>query len=330
MKKELLEFLQRKQECLPQQDYPKTSRVHALRSFGEAAYVKRDDELGFGITGTKFRKYRTLISHFLEIGVKEAVVIGGAFSNHILSLSQLLLENGIEPTLFLKGPSPAYVGGNFLFTKMLQGNQSIHWISKQKWGDVQQIALSYAQGKPHAIVIPEGAPLFSAFQGALTLPLDIIRNENELGFAFDNLFLDVGTGYSALAVLLAFAFVEKKTMCQLLLVAGKEDEFMATLSELHKEFEEWLGRKCPYPTHFCLIESSISPSFGSTNKALFEFIVDTARKEGFFLDPIYSAKLFFQAKEMLKRDLQLGKVLLIHSGGALSLAGFSEKLTQLI
>lgn len=326
MANELLEILEKKVDSLPQQNYPKTSRVHALRSFGKDVYVKREDELGFGISGSKFRKYRTLIPFLLERGIKEAVVIGGAFSNHILSISQVLVESGIKPTLFLKGDQPDFVGGNFLFTKCVVESSSIQWIPKQKWKSVMQLAEEYAQGKKQVMVIPEGASLFSAFLGALTLPLDVIRNENELGFSFEHLFLDAGTGYTAIAQLLAFAFLEKKTMCHVLLLAEGEAEFLATLTQLHKQFEEWLGRKCPFPTQFQLHKSTLCPSFGSTNRELFEFIIETARGEGFFLDPIYSAKLFFHAKEMLKRAEVSGNILLIHSGGALSLSGFSDKL----
>ena len=335
MIQEAFEFLQSKLHAVPQFDYPVTSRIHALHSFftasGKPCFVKREDELGFGISGSKFRKYRTLIPYLMQQGIQEACVIGGAFSNHILSLVQLLIENGIQPTLFLKGPAPTANRGNFLFTQLLVPPSAIHWIAKNEWQDVHDDVASYAQKRPNACVIPEGATLFAAFLGALTLPLDITRNEKDVQFTFDHLFLDVGTGYSAAALLLGFAFFKKQTMCHLMLLADTSEAFMRTLRKLHTEFEVWLGTPCPFPTQFRFIESTLLRSFGSTNKKLFECIITYARAEGFFLDPIYSAKLFYQAKELLQVTREIdGKVLFVHSGGALSLSGFQEKFMQIL
>src|ERR1700761_5279772 len=81
--------------------YATHSRVHSLRSFlfsGTTCYVKRDDELGFGVSGSKIRKYCSLIPFFLNQGIQEVVVIGNAYSNHVLSLVQLLIENQLSPT----------------------------------------------------------------------------------------------------------------------------------------------------------------------------------------------------------------------------------------
>lgn len=333
MKRNKLEFLQNKLEAEPHQDYPTKSRIHTLKSFftksHKACFVKRDDELGFGISGCKARKYRMLISDLIAKGYKEAVVIGGAYSNHVLSITQLLIENGITPTLFLKGSVPRETQGNFLFLQMLIRPSAIHWIPKHEWSYVEKLAASYAETRASAVVIPEGAPLFSAFLGALSLPLDIMRNEKESQVRFDHIFLEVGTGYTSIALLLAFAYLEKTTLCHLVLLAETEKEFLMRLHKVHNEFEAWLGCAAPFPTHFCFHNCTIAPSFGSTNQALFDFIVEMARTEGFFLDPIYSSKLFYQTKKLLQNDAQIdGSVLLIHSGGALSLSGFQDKLEQ--
>lgn len=310
-------LLQKKLNEEPQENYPAASRIHPLNSF-PLCYVKRDDELGFGISGGKFRKYRTLIPHILRQN-KDIAIIGGSFSNHVLSLTQLLLEKGIKPHLFLKGSEPAIKQGNFLFLQMLVSSRDIHWVSKDKWAEVESIAAGLGY------VIPEGATLFPAFIGALTLPLDIIRNEQESGFCFDHVFLDAGTGYSAAALLLAYALLEKETHCHILLTADTEGAFLKCLRALHSEFEKWLGIPCPFPSRFTCKKSLLAPSFGSTNKELFDFIIEMARTEGFFLDPVYSGKLFYH----MRHETLRGKSLVVHSGGALTLSGFQDKLVHL-
>ncbi|MBS3905278.1 MAG: hypothetical protein KGZ39_08135 [Simkania sp.] len=311
------------------EDYPVKSRLHPLRSFGKKeahCFVKREDELGFSISGTKFRKYRTLIPFLKRQECNEAVVIGGAYSNHVLSITQLLIENGIKPTLFLKGPLPYQKHGNFRFLQMLIPDSSIHWVPKTNWPKVTQYASAYADGSARTVILPEGATVFPAFLGGLSLPLDILRNEEEHKIEFDHLFIEVGTGFSAAALLLGFAYLKKKTFCHLLLLAGTEEEFLKQLQILHADFERWLGQKCSFPIHFSCESSSLAPSFGSTNSELFQFLIRIAREEGFFLDPIYSGKLFYHAKKKMEANPFSGNILVVHSGGALTLAGFQDQL----
>ncbi len=327
-------FLQDKLGRLSQMPYPVHSRIHPLQSFKHLespVFVKREDELSFGVSGSKFRKYRRLIAYLKEKCVCEAVLIGGAFSNNICGLSSLLIENSIEPTLFLKGPRPVQNTGNYLFSQMLVPFSSFHWIESGKWKNVHDLAQNYISTKTGAILIPEGAALFPSLLGAMSLALDIVQNEHQHHLTFDHLLIDVGTGYSAIALLLAFAFMGKKTQCHLLQLAGTPQEFLESLVHLHVQFEKWLEHPCPFPTNYRLLSPSLCPSFGATNQKLFGFITQMARKEGFFLDPIYSSKLFYEAQNLLENSKELhGPCLIIHSGGALSLSGFQTCLEKSI
>lgn len=330
----LLKLKRKLNDCL-QQDYPAHSRIHPLLSFHTKktnCFVKRDDELGFGISGSKFRKYRTLVPYLLEEEKKqlsEIILLGGPFSNHMLSLTQLLLENKISPTLFLQGNEPIEKKGNFLLLSMLLPLSSMRWVSRQAWQEVNGLIFNYlAKKNVNGIIVPEGGNCFPAFPGALTLALDIIDNEKEKNITFDHLFMDTGTGFSAAALLLGFAFLKKEIMCHLLLVAGSEDDFLGLLKELHGQFEEWLQEECPFPTCFHCLKSELAPSFGSTNKAVFDFLVQMARSDGIFLDPIYSGKLFYHSKRLMENpdsNIQ-GNALIIHSGGALTLMGFQAQI----
>lgn len=135
----LLEHL----EQIPQAPYPLQSRIHPLRSFHFPAtqcFIKRDDELGFGVSGSKIRKYRTLIPFLYRSNIKEVILIGSVQSNHILSCVQLLIEKGITPTLFLRGDPKRPLQGNALLTSLFVPSSSIHWYSKENWKKVEEEA----------------------------------------------------------------------------------------------------------------------------------------------------------------------------------------------
>lgn len=328
-----LAHLQNKLHACQRMDYSVHSRIHSLDTFcsnSEATcFVKREDELSFGISGNKIRKFQTLIPYLINQNCREAVILGGPYSNNVLSLSQLLIENAIEPTLFLRGNKPNVNKGNFLFLQMLVPPHAMHWIPRKHWNEIDERIKSYTSHRENCIVIPEGAAMFPAFPGALSLPLDIVENETQLNQEFDHIFVDAGTGFSAAALLLCFAYLGRKSICHITLLADTESDFKLKLHNWHNQFEKWLGKKTPLPSRYVCTKNMLASSFGATNQALFQFLTQFARKYGFFLDPIYSGKLFHHVKTSLEVHKEIkGNILILHSGGALTLSGFQEQLEK--
>ncbi len=307
------------------------SRVHPLRSFEVSngrCYVKREDELGFGVSGTKVRKYLSFLPHFLKDRPDEAVIIGSAYSNHVLSLSQLLRENGVDPILFLLGDPQCKLQGNLLFSALVAEWKNIHWISRGKWQDIDSIAAEFAQQRANARVVPKGANCASALPGAIGLALDILRNEEENGLEYDHILIDSGTGLTACALLLAFAYLGKKTSLHILLVAGDKKEFETTLAERKQDFELLIKELLPSPSRFKLYAPSTAPAFGSVNAEIFNTVAELARTEGFLTDPVFTAKLFYEGRKIITQEKLEGNVLFIHSGGGLGLTGFQEQMAM--
>lgn len=317
---------------IPQIDYPYQSRIHRLHSYddeGVSCYIKRDDELGCGISGSKIRKYRTLLPFFLENQIQEIVVVGTAYSNHVLGISQLLIENRINASYFLRGDPKREFKGNALLSMLFIQQNKIHWISKENWKHVSIVTQEYAKAQQHrTYVLSEGAHCPEGLTGALTLPLDIIRNEIENALHFDHIFVDAGTGLTASALILAFAWLQKSTHLHVVLMAGIPEDFLKQLSELKLIFNAWLSISNLMTGNFSLHVPQLK-KFGQMNQALFQFINDFAKSEGILTDPIYSAKLFLEAKKIIKEKKLSGNILIIHSGGSMTLSGFSEQLKKI-
>lgn len=314
---------------VPQANYPHLSRVHSLRTFSQHllchAYVKRDDELGFGISGSKIRKYRSLLPFLCSQELESVVVIGSAYSNHVVSIVQLLIENGIQPILFLRGHPERAQQGNNLFIQLFCNN--IHWIPKDRWPYVEQLAQEYVEKrKSRSFILPEGGSSLEAIPGTLSLSLDIARNEKELGLDFDHIWIESGTGMMASSLILGYAWMRKPTQIHVLLLAGDEAYFLKQLRKFHQGFEQLIQQQCSWPENFILHTPRQLVSFGSTNSFIFREIQRIAQEEGFLTDPIYTAKLFIEAKQWIKESQIAGNVLIHHSGGALTLTGFQNQL----
>ncbi|MDF2868168.1 MAG: yedO [Gammaproteobacteria bacterium] len=322
----------------PLVDYPYHTRVHKLKTFNTSTldcYVKRDDELSFGVSGSKLRKYLSLIPYLLNNKIDTTILMGSSHSNNILSLSQLLIENAIEPHLFLLGDKSHSLKGNLLLTRLFVPEKNIHWISRQEWPSVEAIAQDYGRrlSEKHTYLIAEGASVLPALPGALTLALDILQNEQLIAKQFDHIFIDAGTGLIAIATILAFSWLRRDVLAHVLLLAEEEASFLQRLESFKLGFEKLIGEKLAMDFLIGRIRfyrPTKAKAFGSTNPTIFKTISRIAQQEGFLTDPIYSAKLFIEVPIIIEKQKLSGKALIIHSGGGLSLMGFQQQLIKQI
>jgi len=314
------------------------SRIHRLRYIdkpGTEVYVKREDELGFGISGTKVRKYLSLFAHLKNQGKAHAVVVGGAYSNNVLGLSQRLIEKGIMPHVFLRGAPPAVYKGNLLLTALLVPPKQRQWVSRAQWPQAYGRALQYAKSLPGpAIVLPEGVCMVEALPGALTLGADVLYNEVAAQVVFDHIFIEAGTGLAAIGLLLALRAEGRKVAIHVLLLATTQGAFLAMLAYFYAYYRHMLPKILTWEVlveNVYFYRSTIAPSFGATNRKVFEVIAHIARIEGILTDPIYTAKLFSTAQHIILEEAQIqGKILLVHSGGGLALMGFQAQLATCV
>lgn len=216
--------------------------------------------------------------------------------------------------------------GNLLLASLLVPESQWHWISRTDWPQVETLASDYVRNNPaKTLFIPEGACMVEALPGSLTLALDLLQNEEEQ--PFHHIFMDAGTGLTAIATILAFAWLKKRTLLHVLLLADTEEQFLVRLERFRKSFEQFIEEPVdPADLQFQLHLPTQARAFGSVNKAVIDHVKFLAREEGFFTDPIYSAKLFWESHKIMKEQSLTGNILVIHSGGALTLMGFQDQL----
>lgn len=288
------------------------SRVHPLRHFpnqGVSCYVKRDDELGFAINGCKVRKYSSLIRYLKKHEYTHLVIIAGSQSNNLLAALQVARELGMAVTAFLIKPWKVEHKGNFAISSLFLDESEIHWVERHKWHEVETLArnLAAASGSK-AFVLNEGASVPEALPGAMTLAFDIANNEQDLKLGFDHIFIEAGTGFSAAGLILGLHDLNHKARVHVLLLADSQDVFLSRL-------QHYIG--C-IPNNFECYTPVNAKSFGSVNQTVRDEMRRMAKEEGILTDPVYSAKLFYEARRIINQQMLTGTVLIIHSGGSLN------------
>lgn len=314
----------------------KPTRIHAIASFPDSScYIKREDELSSGISGSKLRKYASLIPFLKQQNIEVVGMIGGPNSNNLVGLLQLVRENGMKPHLFVREPGDRSLQGNALFLELLLREQERTFISRKDWDDVQAAAERYLQenfGDEKYILLPEGCLVPEALPGAMSLALDVLRNEDENGLVFDRVYIDAGTGLSAIGLILGFDLLlgdikEVKKEVVVTLIAGDEDDFLQQMKVMREALEKELSISIRSKVSVRFLKPNLSPKFGSTNKTLFAYCKQVAEREGILMDPVYSLKHFAIMQEDLK-SCSDGMSLFIYNGSTLGLAGFQNQLIQ--
>lgn len=295
---------------------PLSSRVHPLNGFPELpgrCYVKRDDELGCGISGSKLRKYASLIPFFKEQGITHLVIIAGCQSNNLLAALQIARELSLGVTLFLLKPHHAAIAGNFKLSSLFINDSEIVWIPREDWPCVDDLAEQYCAQLPQlSFVLKEGASVPQALAGAMTIAQDICRNEQEHALCFQHIFVEAGTGFSATGLIHGLNQLQHPALVHVLLLADKQELFQ-------EKMHQWLGY---HPINYQCFYPQTARSFGAINQEIKLEIKRLAQEEGILADPIYAAKLFHESRRYLMQEQLNGPILIIHSGGTLTMAGF--------
>jgi len=297
-------------------------------------YIKREDELSAGVVGSKLRKYLSILPKLQHNQCTDVILIGSAHSNNVMGLAQLLTERGIQVHALVKRPGSSELRGNYLFLNMLLDPGSIHLVAPREWSQVDQQAKALA-GQLHGrgksvFIVPEGGDCREALPGILTLGEDLLANERETAQHFPDIWIDSGTGVSAIGLLLGLRLLDDHARrLHITLIAGDEAAFMARYRRFERWCEELLQRPLPVARiALQFYKPATAPSFGSVNKTLLAETSRIARQTGILMDPVYSVKHLYTVKQQMAANPPRQPQLVIYSGGPLGLSGFQSALAN--
>lgn len=297
-------------------DSPISSRVHYIKCGNTQVGIKREDELSCTISGSKYRKYQSLIPYLNNEKVNYVVCEGSEYSNNILGLSQVLNELDLPYHFFLKrGYSDKAVNSKLLDILTDKSQKTI--LTAQQWKTKETLAQEFIAKLPesqNSLYLPEGANHISCLPGAMTVAFDIKIEE------FDNIFIDAGTGFSAIALILGLSYRGYKG-CVHIISLFEEKSYFKNLLEEYRVGLQKRGNGPEVIVNYTVHEIASSKDFGKSAKTTIENIKQLARKYGIISDPLYSGRSIPYALEYITQN-KTKSPLIIHSGGALALSGY--------
>lgn len=314
----------------------KPTRVYKLPSSeAENLWIKREDELSSGVSGSKLRKYASVIPFLKKHKIESVAMIGGPNSNNLIGLAQLLRENSISPIAFIREAADLQLRGNALLLDMLLAREEMNFIPRDNWDAVATIAKQFldsaAMKGKRSHLLHEGCFGFEALPGAMTLAADLLRNERETGESFKRIYIDCGTGLSAIGLILGLEValesgaIEREIVVTL--IAEDQSGFLEKLESMRFALNKVIQLSKHEKTKIRFLHTRLSPKFGSINKSLFDECRLIAKSTGILMDPTYSVKHYNAAKHDCREFPLDGSSLFVFNGSALGLLGFQDKLS---
>lgn len=272
-------------------------------------FLKREDLIHPEISGNKYWKLFYNVNNYLEksISEKEIITFGGAYSNHIFTVSAVGKIYKIPTLGIIRGEElEEKWQENYTLKKAKENGMQFRFVSRENYRDKENLTKRLHEEFPNALIIPEGGSNELAVEGIQHL----LTNETK---EFHYLCSAVGTG-GTLAGISRYA-EEKQKVLGFNVV---ED------SSLEEQILNWSGKK-----NFELISASFG-AYGKITAENIRFINDFQDKYGILLDPVYTGKMMQKLFEMIGQNyFEPGnKILAFHTGGLQGIEGANAMLRK--
>ncbi len=323
---EKLRYLEKRLRSFPREPLSLApTPCHRLNSlseiYGVEVYCKRDDLTGFGFGGNKSRKLEFLIGEAREHGCDTLVTSGEIQSNFCRLTAVAGAVTGMSVHLVLGGGRPKKATGNLLLDEML--GAQIYYVDSTDWNaweaESERIASKLIGQGRKVFRIPIGGSVPVGVAGYVSAFIEVLKDEIRLKKSFDHIIHTSGSGGTQAALVVGKEMTGWKGKISGISVAMERGTLERKVFELAMETANLLGGKVNRKS--VLVDNNfIGRGYAIKSERAEKAIELFARKEGIFLDHVYTGKAASALLEWLSKGYLAGqRVLFLHTGGQVEL-----------
>ena len=284
---------------VPEQKIP---IIELKTNFDVQVFIKREDQIHSKISGNKFWKLFFNVNQYLESKAENPLLItfGGAFSNHIASVSAFGKEFGIKTVGIIRGDElEDNWQENPTLSEASKNRMDFYFVSREDYQNKEKLTEKFSEKYPNSLIIPEGGSNESAVEGVQYM----LGNDTK---DFDYLCTAVGTG-GTIAGISKFAEANQKVLG---IKVVRDDS-------LEKTILQWSRKE-----NFELINADEN-RYGKISDENVRFINWFYQEYQIPLDPIYTGKMMRKIFNLAEKGFfpKGSKVLAFHTGGLQGIKG---------
>lgn len=299
-------------------------------------WMKREECSGLALGGNKTRKLEFVLADALAKGHGTVVTTGPVTSNHTMMTAAAARRLGLAVHCVVGGTRPATASGNLLLLDYM--GATLHF-SPVDFANPEPEAVRALARLQREVVrstggywIPAGGTMPEAEPGFMSAVAEIARQRGG-ALDFDHLVVALGTGSTTTGLLLGLALGGFRTTTVDSIAVNTrhalEEVFeRPPAADLFTHAARALGLDLDpreLPPHE-LVYGFGEEGYGVPSRAGDQAIRYLLEREGYFLDPVYTAKAFAGLLAMVTdgRIARGSRVLFLHTGG-LSMTPSAEK-----
>jgi len=281
--------------------------VEIKTDFDVQIFIKREDLIHPKISGNKFWKLFFNVNQYLGLKPENPLLItfGGAFSNHIASVSAFGKQFDIPTKGIIRGDElENHWQNNPTLSEASRNGMQFFFVSREDYQNKEKLTQEFSEKYPNALIIPEGGSNEMAVEGVQYM----LGNDTK---DFDYLCTAVGTG-GTVAGISKFAEEHQKVVG---IKVVKDDS-------LQKTIWEWSMRN-----NFELIDADEN-RYGKISDENIRFINWFYNEYDIPLDPIYTGKMLQNIFDLAEKGFfpKGSKILTFHTGGLQGIKGANQFL----
>lgn len=283
---------------------------------GVQLYIKRDDLTESIGSGNKIRKLEYLLHEAVHKKADTLVSCGGIQSNHCRAVAWAAAKNGLDCVLALRGEKSVEIDGNLLLDRILGADT--RFFSVQDFKDIQKVENTVidplCQNGKRPYWIPMGGSNATGTLGYIQM----IRETAAFPVSFDHLYVAMGSGGTFAGVWLGCRHANIQPRIHGIAVCDDTAYFMAEISRIEREFQDWYGMKVDFQgAEQCIDDGHVGIGYALNTQSELEQLVHFASFEGLILDPVYTLKAFLGMVDHIRSGvIEKGQnVLFVHTGG---------------
>jgi D-cysteine desulfhydrase family pyridoxal phosphate-dependent enzyme len=318
-------------ETLTRRPTPLDHLPQLSEKLGVEFYIKRDDLTDLALGGDKPRKLEYEIAKARADGADMIVTCGSSQSNHARLTTAAAKKLGLDCSLVLSRDQHKAFQGNLLSVVLM--GPDIRFVETADHWDLESQALELcedlrSQGRrPYYIPVSGTTPL--SCLGYVEAGLELSQQIEGEKLEFDAIYTPFGTGGIFSALLLTLRAEGITSALQGISVNRETatclenlEEWWAAISNSLNREED--GQRGEYAIH----DEFIGQEYGHATDEGLDAILLMAQREGIFLDPVYSGKVFAGALAHIEegRWIKGDRILMVHSGGVPALFAYQDEI----
>ena len=320
------------------------SPIHQLESvsedYGCNIYVKRDDLIGVGLGGNKVRKLEYLLADALRKKRKLIVTAGSLQTNHGMLTALCATKLGLHCVLFLmveEGSVPKNLSGNLILDEFI--GCDIEFVYVADIMENEQLTTEEKELKSQErLTLHEQQKLQSYLDryhltkddiyyinSAGSMPLGVlgyvdcvkeIKRQSDMSFEY--IFCGNGSGGTFAGMWLGCRMYMPDTKVIAVNIEEMPCNKCVFIVDLIENAAHLLNQVVTISQDdLKILSNSLGIGYAKPDEETMRTIEYFARKEGLFLDPVYTGKIFNGALKYIDNQLKFSdtNILLLHSGG---------------